>query len=402
MSIFDSMYTPERDSYKNPEEGKTYISPQFTDSISGEAIRLVTRGIDQQETYETAKVKKEVILRKTEGGKKVIKARVYEDPRRVHVLTIQDYTPDTGNPHKNGHSFVGEEITKLFDFLRDVQTMRFGNQKYQRLLDDEIEHLELSDSQAAKIVKENPELFASIVQSNITTQDITAVAYRREQLDLFKRLLDEVYFKQYRDRTSSKSESVWQKFFEKNPWIFGYGLGYIFLTELDGKKLEQVVQGYDFNQHGKRIDAVMKTRGLISNLCFVEIKTSQTKLLKPTAYRPSCFAPSDELAGAVAQVQNSVSSAVKSLNEKIQMKDNHGNPTGEEIYNHQPRSYLVIGNLDEFLTDNGVNEDKLRSFELFRKNIISPEIITFDELYARAKFIVDFGQTMQSDTPQGN
>ncbi len=173
--------------------------------MSGEAIRLVTRGIDQQETYETAKVKKEVILRKTEGGKKVIKARVYEDPRRVHVLTIQDYTPDTGNPHKNGHSFVGEEITKLFDFLRDVQTMRFGNQKYQRLLDDEIEHLELSDSQAAKIVKENPELFASIVQSNITTQDITAVAYRREQLDLFKQLLYEVLFKQYRYRTSSKS-----------------------------------------------------------------------------------------------------------------------------------------------------------------------------------------------------
>ncbi len=59
--------------------------------MSGEAIRLVTRGIDQQETYETAKVKKEVILRKTEGGKKVIKARVYEDPRRVHVLTIERF-----------------------------------------------------------------------------------------------------------------------------------------------------------------------------------------------------------------------------------------------------------------------------------------------------------------------
>ena len=51
--------------------------------------------------------------------------------------------------------------------------------------------------------------------------------------------------------------------------------------------------------------------------------------------------------------------------------------------------------MGEFLTENGINKDKLRSFELFRKNISSPEIITFDELYERARFIVLHNQNQQ-------
>ena len=393
MSTFSSMYKSERDSYKNPEEGKTYISPPFDDSFSGDSIRIITRAINQEKTYETAKVKKEVVLRETEGGKKVIKARVYETARKVHILTIQDYTPSTGNPHKNGHAFIDDEITKLSEFLRDVQTMRFDSKKYKRLLDEDIEHLKLTDTQAEKIVRDNPELFASIVQSNITTKDITAVAYRRKQLEYFKQLLDPAFFIRVKNSTGKRNEAIWQEFFEKNPWIFGYGLGYIFLTGLDEKKLEQVVQGYNLNQPGKRIDAVMKTRGFISNLCFVEIKTSQTKLLKPgPPYRPGCFAPSDDLAGAVAQVQGSVASAINTLTEKIEFKDALGNPTGELVFNHLPKSFLVIGNLSEFISEHGINNEQLRSFELFRKNIVSPEILTFDELYERARFIVEYSQ----------
>lgn len=37
---------------------------------------------------------------------------------------------------------------------------------------------------------------------------------------------------------------------------------------------------------------------------------------------------------------------------------------------------------------NGVNENKFSSFELFRQSQMNPEIITFDELYERAKYIV--------------
>ena len=144
---------------------------------------------------------------------------------------------------------------------------------------------------------------------------------------------------------------------------------------------------------GKRVDALMKTRGIISNLCFVEIKTHTTALLESKPYRTGCWAPSKELAGAIAQVQGTVASALENLYGKINPSDKEGNPTGEEIYNYQPKSYLVIGSMGEFVSEHGVNKGKLRSFELLRRNTSSPEIITFDELYERARFIVHHNQS---------
>lgn len=393
MKSFDLDY----DTYKNPVEGKTYISPPIQNEYGEKTtIRIVTRGIDQSETYEVAKEKGEILLRTTTGGKNIITAKVFEKSNRIYVLNIQQYTAATGNPHKLGFAFIGDEITNLFNFIRDVQTMRFGSERYQRLSDEDIKHIELTDAQANSFFEKNPELFTSIVQSQVTKQDIIAFVYRKKQLECFEKMLnDPNYFEWVEKEKKLKKEAVWQRFFEANPWIFGYGLGYIFLSGLDDKKLEQVVQGYSLNSHGKRIDAVMKTKGIISNLCFVEIKTHMTKLLEDTPYRPGCYAPTKELAGAIAQVQGSTADAVKSLAEKIAISDSLGNPTGETLYNYQAKSFLVIGNLNEFIGDHGVNEDKLRSFELLRKNTMSPEIITFDELFERAKFIVSFNETVE-------
>ena len=73
---------------------------------------------------------------------------------------------------------------------------------------------------------------------------------------------------------------------------------------------------------------------------------------------------------------------------KLTDRDADGNPTGEETCGYMPRSFLVAGRLNEFVTELGVNEDRHRSFELFRRNTSSPEIITFDEPSERARFIV--------------
>lgn len=204
---------------------------------------------------------------------------------------------------------------------------------------------------------------------------------------------DNDYFKHLMDRKKiNKKESLWQEFFEKNDWIFGYGLNYIFTSSLDDKKLEQVVSGYSFNERGKRIDGLLKTKGLINLLCFAEIKHHETNLLEDRAYRPDCWSASKELSGAVAQVQKSVQKATQKIGEEIRIKDKDGNPTGELAYMFQPKSFIVAGTLNEFNTEHGVNKEKLSSFELFRQNIVNPEIITFDELYERAKFIIEINE----------
>jgi Domain of unknown function (DUF4263) len=51
----------------------------------------------------------------------------------------------------------------------------------------------------------------------------------------------------------------------------------------------------------------------------------------------------------------------------------------------KPRSYLVIGNLAQVRG----NTDKIACFELYRRNMRAPEILTFDELFQRARCIVE-------------
>jgi hypothetical protein len=69
-----------------------------------------------------------------------------------------------------------------------------------------------------------------------------------------------------------------------------------------------------------------------------------------------------------------------------------GEPAGSEIpgdysYLIRPRSFLLIGRLSDLTGEaGGVHEDRLRSFELYRGNIVEPDILTYDELLARAEW----------------
>src|SRR5690606_8795543 len=200
-------------------------------------------------------------------------------------------------------------------------------------------------------------------------------------------------FDDLKQKKKCTDEALWQQFFEKNPWIFGYGLSYIYSSGLDERKLEQVVRGYRVGQSGKRVDALLKTRAIASTLCFVAIKTHKTKLLGSPEYRAGCWRPSDHLSGAIAQVQGTVSYAAETIFGKLQLTDKEGFPTAEEAFNFSPRSFVVVGSLKEFVGDHGVNEAQLRSFELYRRNLHQPEVITFDELYERAKHIVSAGES---------
>ncbi|HVW99480.1 MAG TPA: Shedu immune nuclease family protein, partial [Candidatus Babeliaceae bacterium] len=256
----------------------------------------------------------------------------------------------------------------------------------------ELDEIISSKEQALKLIRENPEIIVEVLKNDLTKSDIVALGYRKEQLNIFNQLLNnETYLSEYIQKYHlNGEEAVWQNFFEKNTWILGYGLNYIFNSPLDEKKLEQVVKGYDAFSGGKRVDALLKTRGIINSLCFAEIKTHNSHLLKPikTPYRGESWGISDELAGGIAQIQKTVQKSIKSIETKTQIKDNQGDLTGEEVFIYKPKSYLIIGTLKEFKGDNGTNEDKFSSFELFRQSIKDPEIITYDELYERAKYIV--------------
>ncbi len=381
--------------YQNPKPGETYISPQLNDfSDPKRKVRIATKLIDQPESYAFAKIKDEMVLRHKEGAKTCIQAKFFEDDRKLFVLSIQGYTAATEKPHNASFSFVGEEIDKLIEFLSHVKTMPLTSRGSQKITDEDLRKIILSGTQAQTIFHDNQELFSEVLRSAVTKDDVIAIGYRKKQLETFQKLLENpTYFEQVKNKKQCKDEDVWQKFFEKNPWIFGYGLSYLYLSSLDEKKLEQVVHGHSISGPGKRVDALLRTHGVISSLCFAEIKTHKTDLLQPKPYRSGCWAPSNELAGGVSQAQGTVALAIESIRNKLTPTNDVGDPTGEGVFSYIPKSFMVVGSLQEFMTEKGVNLERYRSFELFRRNTSSPEIITFDELYERARFIVEQHET---------
>jgi hypothetical protein len=226
---------------------------------------------------------------------------VWSEGRRRRGL--QGFSIATERPHNASFSFVGDEIEKLLEFLINIQLVTLKSKASVNITDTELRRIRLSNLQARSLVEENEELFAEVVRLSLTKRDVVAIGYRKKQLDVFRLLLeDPAYFEDLKRRKDCTAEKLWQQFFEKNPWIFGYGLSYLYLDSLDDKKLEQVVQGHTVAARGKRVDALMKTRGVISSLCFVEIKTHRTPLLAASAYRAGCWAAHSDLSGAIAQV----------------------------------------------------------------------------------------------------
>jgi hypothetical protein len=235
---------------------------------------------------------------------------------------------------------------------------------------------------------ENKLLIAEFVKHELSISDVKEIGNRKKQLNYFNLLLnDDNFFKSENEKSIGGIESFWQSFFERNKWILGVGLNQLFHSSLDDKKLEQTIAGFSINSSGKRVDALMKSKGLIENLCFIELKTHATQLMNDKPYRKECFSATQEFSGAIAQIQKTVDKAEKIIKGKLEINDDYGNPTGEVLFNYKPKAYLIIGSLKEFETGKGINNQKYASFEIFRKSINNLEIITFDELYEKVKFL---------------
>ena len=81
--------------------------------------------------------------------------------------------------------------------------------------------------------------------------------------------------------------------------------------------------------------------------------------------------------------------SLMNIRESLPFKNYEGFSTGESLYLLKPKSFLVIGTLNEFKNEKGqIHEAKYSSFELFRRSINDIEIINFDELYEWALAVI--------------
>ena len=386
----------EYDYFSGKKPSRTYVTKRITrkaqDGITTRNIRGVSKVFDIEDFKEYIKEKKQVVLYKTPSERQEVKAWVDEDTRGFS-LSIQRFQVESGFPHKNTCiSFSKAGLQRLFDFVESLGYLDFSTPHGKKLEDKDITDIKRIIEKYA----DDPEVTSLLAA--VSKTDIAAVAYRRNQLKIFQQLLDDrEFFDQKKiEWSKARDEDVWQYFFQTNQWIFGYGLNYIFNSPVDESQIQQKVRGQDVSGGGKTVDALLKTRGFISSLVLVEIKTHETALVKElkTPYRREAWALSDEFNGGIVQSQRNIEETLRNtrLSPLLKMKDKSGDPTGEVLHSYQPKSYLVIGSLKEFVGEHGVNEEKFSSFELYRRSLNNPEVITFDELYERATHIVQHGE----------
>lgn len=237
-----------------------------------------------------------------------------------------------------------------------------------------------------------PEAMRALIAGDATADDVIAVAHRKAVVLQFRRMLEDPgCFDELVAEGGRGPEAIWQKFFEKHPWLLGLGLSEHLFVGWNPERLEQTVSGHAVSGPGKRADALLRTAGVVRLLAFAEIKHHRTFLLSgKQPYRSGCWAPHEEVVGAVAQSQGTVELAQREIGMVLKKEDEDGYRVfSDDAYLYRPRSFVVVGSLGEFVNEQGQrNEAKVRSFELYRRNVTDPVILTFDEVLARAEAAV--------------
>lgn len=173
-------------------------------------------------------------------------------------------------------------------------------------------------------------------------------------------------------------EDDWESFFARSRWIFGHGLAHQFLSEVQA---QPHYGGVGVGGKGaQRGDHLMVTEAAVRFTVLVEVKTPQAPLTQRDEYRNGAFAPGDDVVGGVSQLQ--VNARKWALDGAA--KEENRDLEDQGVYTVQPKGILIVGH-----TASLDNRAKRTSFELYRQNLQNPEVITFDELFERAKFIVE-------------
>ncbi|WP_395856355.1 Shedu immune nuclease family protein [Cystobacter fuscus] len=327
----------------------------------------------------------------TPGGRKQVKLQIAREAGQVRELQIQR-VPTNGDATKleNLLTLDREAAARFIEMVHALKYIPVEGEKKLRVDDQTIRDFFADPEAMLSLYSRDPKKFRQIIENDASAEDLIAIAHRKQVVQEFRELLsDPERFERERVLNGGSRERVWQTFLERNPWILGISLAGQLLTSWGREKLEQVVAGFSIAGVGKRADALLRTNGRIRSMVFAEIKHHETELLARQEYRSGCWAPSTELVGGVTQVQQTVHKAARQIGAYLADTDEDGAETREGTFVVRPRSFLIVGHLDQLRgSGGGVHRDKYESFELYRRNLYEPEIVTFDELLARAEWHV--------------
>jgi len=318
---------------------------------------------------------------------------------KIKVSTGEE--KDSQSPTKVRIAFDGseegvDEFWKMIGFLSSFKELvdlgEFtGNYKVVGI-DDVVLHLK--DLEEAERIKE---IVSYAQKSGVEIEDLVGTALqtkRRETLARFRKLLDDpAYVAKYREHYKAEikgagDEAVWHHFLKANDWLLGINLDIRFIDDFTDEV--SVGNPDTANRDNPKADLM----GLADYTVLVELKTPNTDIFTPVK-------TSDARAGTWSFTQAFIEGFSQCLAQKSHWdKESKGKDlvkdgevlSQERIRTVDPKTIYIVGNKQRELPIESMQKDllvKRDTFERFRRNNRNVEIITYDELYERAYFIVN-------------
>lgn len=312
----------------------------------------------------------------------------------INGLTIQKFKYRGGewledeNEKIRLSQFDFQKLKGFLHFLSEIDLNSISERRI-HLTEDSLQEIDQETRQKIQtlLLTENGKSLIEELLNNgsIDSRDLVNIGYRKEQIRVFERLLaNDDFMDEYAVQHSipvSQKEKIWQYFFQNNKWIFGYGLDYRFLNIL---QREASVSGTDLAGRGEEFADFLT--GCENFTVLVELKRPDTDLFGADANRSGSWKLSNDLISAVSQIlEQKASWQIES--EGGNNFNANGNPIVQKTFD--PKAILIIGDTSQFVGEDRERRIKAKTFELFRRDSRNIEILTYDEVYKRAKYLVD-------------
>jgi hypothetical protein len=346
-------------------------------------------GINEQERYiilssgtTTRKILKAIIVDNASRPEDKVKIKLlhqrkapsgsWEDVESINLNSLRAGEGVRLDLDSETTSNLARELTNLYQMANSGQ---IGSGEYD-LIVGRADEIVQTDRGRAEVLKKLLELgHGEEFWQTLVAEDpdlATRLSYSKIQLDRASALQE--FERNINDAT--KDENYWQNFFNSNQWIFGYGLRYQML----GLITDQPNYGGTrvTGSGGQRGDYLTETQAEAKFTVLVEIKKPQTLLVTDREQRNGCYELGRELIDGVNQIQVNCQTWEIDGSRTDSNRDTLG-----ETLTCKPKGIIVIGNTSQLN-----NRNKKTSFQTFRNSLVNPEVITFDELLERARFIV--------------
>lgn len=393
----------EHEFFRLRKAGKTYISKVFTyGAHTTERLRNVRMVMEGSDVFHLGEVEGALCLRVSgEKRKTQVTAVVTQDEKAVRRLTLQSFESRKGDWYQGYYehcfTFRGDELHRILEFLEQISFVNLSDEE--RFDIEDISkgtgRKTIIDAADRGIVERirgmtsaERETFLGALRGSLSPEDVNILLGRRQALELFEQRIG----------GGAWTEREWQDFFEREPWVFGYGLDYRVMRTFDR---EMTVSGGGTDNRGKPVVDFLMT--FTDYTVLVEIKRPDTPIFRArqggAGGRAGTWAFSAEFTGAVSQIleQKAEWLAFAGSGEHFTRDGTHR----LEARTRNAKTILVIGSRVEFeKAGNPRAAQVLRdTFELFRRETRSIDIVTFDELLERARFITkEGGQSQSSET----